>query len=131
MYIVYLTKVTLYWFNLNCIKKFKSNFLITNQNIVFFNEIETEVILQTLCFSQDKATKIWDSSDCVCRCREVKECQSGFHLDERKCECISVMYTIYKVKLFFSKIDFCHHAMNFYFIYITFLIGYMVELWVD
>uniref|UniRef100_A0A336MCE4 CSON015026 protein n=1 Tax=Culicoides sonorensis TaxID=179676 RepID=A0A336MCE4_CULSO len=41
---------------------------------------------------QDRVNRIWDSSACVCRCRNTKECSSGYHFDHSVCDCISNDY---------------------------------------
>ncbi|XP_063703338.1 platelet-derived growth factor subunit B [Culicoides brevitarsis] len=38
---------------------------------------------------QDRATKIWDSSSCVCRCRDIKQCSTNYHFDHNSCDCVS------------------------------------------
>lgn len=36
-------------------------------------------------------SKIWDSDDCTCRCRDSKECTTGTFFDESTCRCIGVI----------------------------------------
>lgn len=35
-----------------------------------------------------ETSKIWDSDDCTCRCRDSKDCTTGTYYDESTCSCI-------------------------------------------
>ncbi|XP_046394881.1 uncharacterized protein LOC124162403 [Ischnura elegans] len=41
----------------------------------------------------DSEMKIWDPRECTCKCREVKECSTGFYHDEKTCRCMEIPIT--------------------------------------
>nr|CAD7409739.1 unnamed protein product [Timema poppensis] len=38
----------------------------------------------------DNDTKLWDSNNCVCACRENKECSTGLYFDQNSCKCAEI-----------------------------------------
>ncbi|XP_071452503.1 uncharacterized protein [Hetaerina americana] len=43
--------------------------------------------------NNESEKKLWDARECTCKCREEKECSTGFYHDEKTCSCVEIPIT--------------------------------------
>lgn len=48
------------------------------------NKTEQEKCEQSL----DDGLKVWDPYNCLCTCREIRDCSSGFYFNIQSCQCL-------------------------------------------